>query len=167
MNGVLRQIADRLDRLLAGLGRLCGWLLLALVVVQFVVVLARYLLAVNFLWLQELTLYLHASTFMLAAAWSLTADKHVRIDILRERSGAAARRRLDGAGTVFLLIPMMVAIGWASLPYVGQSWAILEGSTEVSGLPGIFLLKTLLPVFAGLMLLAGLVRLIRLYGRSS
>ena len=65
----------------------------------------------------------------------------------------------------FLLVPMMLAIGWASLPYVGQSWAILEGSAEVSGLPAIFLLKTLLPVFAVLMLVAGCVRLVRLNRR--
>lgn len=167
MTGVFYKLADHLERLLAALGKLCGWLLLALVVVQFVVVLARYLLAVNFLWLQELTLYLHASTFMLAAAWSLTANKHVRIDILRERSGEAARRRVDVLGLLFLLLPMMLAIGWASLPYVGQSWAILEGSTEVSGLPGIFLLKTLLPVFAVLMLASGFVRLVQLSRRSS
>ena len=167
MIGVLRQIADHLERMLAALGKLCGWLLLALVIVQFVVVLARYLLAVNYLWLQELTLYLHASTFMLAAAWSLTANKHVRIDILRERSGEGARRLVDVLGALFLLVPMMLAIGWASLPYVGQSWAILEGSAEVSGLPGIFLLKTLLPVFAVLMLAAGFVRLVRLSGRPS
>ena len=166
MTGVLHKLVDLMHGLIAALGKLSGWLLLALVVVQFVVVLARTLLAVNFLWLQELTLYLHASTFMLAAAWSLCANKHVRIDILRERSSDATNRKIDVLGTVFLLIPMMLAIGWTSLPYVAQSWSILEGSTEVSGLPGIFLLKTLLPIFACLMLMAGLVRLVRRSGRS-
>ncbi|MEP0941863.1 MAG: TRAP transporter small permease subunit [Rhizobiaceae bacterium] len=170
MNGVLNKTANRLERALAALGGLCGWLLLLLVVVQFLIVLARYVFAVNFLWLQELAIYLHASIFMLAMGWSLTADKHVRIDIFRERSSAVARRRVDWLGSLFFLAPMMIAIGWTSLPYVAQSWRIYEGSAEISGLPGLYLLKTLLPVFALLMLLAGLVRLVRLIrtnGRST
>ena len=118
-------------------------------------------MALNFLWLQELALYLHASIFMLAAAWTLTADKHVRIDIFRERSRQAARDRVDWVGCLLLLLPLMLVITIVSLPYVGQSWAILEGSTEVSGLPGLFLLKTLLPVLAILMLLTGYVRVVR------
>lgn len=167
MTGVFRKITDQLNRGIAAIGKLCGWLLLALVVVQFAVVLTRYLLALNFLWLQELALYLHASTFLLAAAWSLSVNKHVRIDILRERCSDATNCRIDRFGMIFLLTPMMLAIGWTSLPYVGQSWAILEGSAEVSGLPGIFLLKTLVPTFACLMLAAGFVRLFRSSGRST
>ena len=159
MTGVFDKIAEQLDRGLTALGRLCGWLLLLLVAVQLAIVLARYLFAVNFLWLQELALYLHASVFMLAAAWSLTRDKHVRIDIFR--GGEAARRRLDRTGTLLMLVPMMGVIGVVSLPYVGQSWSILEGSAEVSGLPGLFLLKSLLPIFTVLMLLAGISRFVR------
>jgi TRAP-type mannitol/chloroaromatic compound transport system permease small subunit len=152
-------------RIFSGLGFICGRLLLILVVLQFSIVLARYLFAVNFLWLQELAVYLHASIFMLAAAWSLVGNRHVRIDALSERLSRRLNSRIERAGTVLLLFPMMVVIFLASLPYVFESWAIAERSAEVSGLPGLFLLKSLVPVFAVLMIWAGLMRLIDPAGR--
>ncbi|MEP1209607.1 MAG: TRAP transporter small permease subunit [Rhizobiaceae bacterium] len=161
MKDVIDKSALGIEKLLAALAYLCGRLLLALVALQFAIVLARYLFAVNFLWLQELAVYLHASIFMLAAAHGLVCSKHVRIDVVWTRFTDSGKRRIEWIGTLLLLLPMMAAILFASLPYVAQSWAIAEGSTEVSGLPGLFLLKTLLPVFAALMLLAGLLRLIR------
>ena len=48
-----------------------------------------------------------------------------------------------------------------SLPYVRRSWAILDTSRETSGLPAVFLLKTLIPVFAVLMALQGIAQAIR------
>ena len=50
---------------------------------------------------------------------------------------------------------------WFALPYVARSWAILETSRETSGLPAVFLLKTLIPVFALLMALQGVSQAIR------
>ena len=51
-------------------------------------------------------------------------------------------------GALLLLLPFCVAIVWFSLPYVERSWAILERSRETSGLPLVFALKTLIPLFA-------------------
>jgi TRAP-type mannitol/chloroaromatic compound transport system permease small subunit len=48
-----------------------------------------------------------------------------------------------------------------SLPYVARSWAILERSRETSGLPLVFLLKTLIPLFALLLALQGIAQAIR------
>jgi len=159
MIDVIDKIANGGRQLLSVLAHLCGRLLLVLVVIQFAIVLARYVFAINFLWLQELAVYLNASIFMLAAAWGLICNKHVRIDVFWGRLAAKGKRRVEQIGTLIFLLPMMAAILIASVPYVSQSWAIWEGSTEISGLPGLFLLKTLLPVFAALLFLAGLVRL--------
>ena len=165
MNDVSKSPVSRTETALSAVARWCGRLLLALVAVQFAIVLARYLLAVNFLWFQELAIYLHAAIFMLAAAWGLLCNKHVRLDVVSSHLGETGRRRVEIWGTVLLLVPMMLATIVTSTPYVLQSWSILEGSTEVSGLPGLFLLKSLLPVFALLMLIAGIASLRRLYGR--
>ena len=150
-----------LSSMLSALGRLCGWLLIFIIFVQFGIVIARYLFALNYLWLQELALYGHAALFMLGAAWTLLQDRHVRIDVLSERWGHARRRKVDQVGTVVLLIPLMLAIGISSYPYVVQSWSVLERSAEISGLPGLFIVKSLIPAFAALMVLAGLLRLAR------
>ena len=55
----------------------------------------------------------------------------------------------------------MLVLAWFSYPYVARSWAILEGSRETSGLPVVYLLKTLIPVFALLMALQGVSQAIR------
>jgi TRAP-type mannitol/chloroaromatic compound transport system permease small subunit len=60
-----------------------------------------------------------------------------------------------------LLLPFMLVLLWFSLPYVGRSWAILETSRETSGLPAVFLLKTLIPLFAVMMALQGVAQAIR------
>ena len=60
------------------------------------------------------------------------------------------RRRalVDLCGALLLLLPFMLVLLWFALPYVARSWAILETSRETSGLPAVYLLKTLIPLFA-------------------
>jgi TRAP-type mannitol/chloroaromatic compound transport system permease small subunit len=65
------------------------------------------------------------------------------------------RARVDLLGTVFFLWPVCILILVKSWPYVAQSWAVLEHSPETSGIPAVFVLKSLIPVFAVLMTLQG------------
>lgn len=164
MKDVDEQSTTVANRLLNGLGSGCAWLLLVLVIVQVVIVFARYLLSVNFLWLQELAIYLHAAIFMLAIAWTLAADRHVRLDVFWQRMSASQRRWINRVATVVLLVPMMGVIFVASLGYVTQSWRVFEGSQEVSGLPGLFALKSLLLVMPVLVAAAAIMRLWRRQG---
>ena len=55
----------------------------------------------------------------------------------------------------------MLVLLWLSIPYSARSWAILEHSQEASGLPLVYVLKTLIPVFAMLMALQGVAQVIR------
>ena len=52
----------------------------------------------------------------------------------------------------------MVFISWMSWDYISDSWAVTEGSREAGGLAGVFLLKTLILVFTGLLMLQGIVQ---------
>ena len=151
----LAAIADCIDRIIAAIGRIAAWAVLVVVLVEFTVVLLRYGLGVGSIWLQETVVYAHAALFMLAAAWTLAAGGHVRVDIFYARASARHKAWVDLVGTAFFLLPFMAALLLLSLPYVGRSWAILERSREASGLPLVFVLKTLIPAFAALMLLQG------------
>ena len=73
----------------------------------------------------------------------------------------APRRWSICCGALLLLLPFMLVLAWFALPYVARSWAILERSRETSGLPLVFLLKTLIPLFALLMALQGVSQAIR------
>jgi len=98
---------------------------------------------------------------MAAAAWTLQQGGHVRVDIFYADATPRTRALVDLCGALVLLLPFVVVLGAFSLPYVARSWAILERSREASGLPLVFLLKTLIPAFAVLLGLQGLAQAAR------
>jgi len=161
INHRLADIADRIERLTAAVGRAVMWCGLAMVVVQVVVVLMRYVLGVGSIWLSEAIVYAHATLFMGAAAWTLQQGGHVRVDIFYADAPPRRRAVVDLLGALVLLLPFCGVLAWFALPYVGRSWTILERSREASGLPLVFLLKTLIPVFAALLGLQGIAQAIR------
>ena len=73
--------ADRIDRLVSGIGRVAAWLILVVVLLQFALVVARYLFGLGSIWLSETVIYAHAGVFMIVAAWTLRGEGHVRVDI--------------------------------------------------------------------------------------
>jgi TRAP-type mannitol/chloroaromatic compound transport system permease small subunit len=153
--------AGRIDRLNAAIGRTAAWLCLLVVVVQFAVVVLRYVFGIGSIWLTETIIYGHASLFMLAAAWTLREGGHVRVDVFYADAGPRRRALVDLCGALLMLLPFMLVLLWFALPYVARSWAILETSRETSGLPAVFLLKTLIPLFALMMALQGVAQAIR------
>jgi TRAP-type mannitol/chloroaromatic compound transport system permease small subunit len=155
------RIADGIDRLIAAIGRAARWLALAVVLLQLAVVLLRYLMGIGSIWLSELVIYGHASLFMLAAAWTLQENGHVRVDVFYAGASPRWRAIVDLSGAILLLLPFVAVIAWFGLPYVARSWETLERSREVSGLPFVYLLKTLIPLFALLMGLQGISQAIR------
>jgi TRAP-type mannitol/chloroaromatic compound transport system permease small subunit len=153
-------LADRIDRLNVAIGRAVAWLVLAVVLLQFALVVARYLFGLGSVWLTETVIYAHATLFMLAAAWTLHASGHVRVDVFYADASARTRARVDLIGALLLLLPFMLVLLWLSVPYAARSWAILEHSQEASGLPLVFVLKTLISLFALLMALQGIAQAI-------
>ena len=128
---------------------------------QFALVVARYLFGLGSVWLTETVIYAHAALFMLAAAWTLQVGGHVRVDIFYADASARTKALVDLVGALFLLLPFMLVLICLSAPYAARSWAILEHSQEASGLPLVFVLKTLIPLFALLMALQGIAQAIR------
>jgi len=153
--------ANRVDRLNGVIGRAVAWLALAVVLLQFVLVVARYLFGLGSIWLTETVIYAHATLFMLAAAWTLRAGGHVRVDIFYSEASARTKALIELIGAVLFLLPFMIVLAWLSIPYAARSWAILEHSQETSGLPLVFVLKTLIPIFALLMALQGVAQAVR------
>jgi TRAP-type mannitol/chloroaromatic compound transport system permease small subunit len=154
-------LADRIDRLNAAIGRTVAWVCLFVVVVQFTVVVLRYVFGIGSIWLTETIIYGHATLFMLASAWTLREGGHVRVDIFYADASPRRRALIDLGGALLLLLPFMLVLLWFSIPYVARSWAIWETSRETSGLPGVYLLKTLIPLFALLMASQGVAQAIR------
>lgn len=157
----MNRIADIIDSFSTFVGRGVAWLALVIVLLQFALVVARYLFGVGSIWVTESVTYGHAALFLLASAWTLRGGGHVRVDIFYAEASPRARAWIDLWGTILLLLPFALALLWLSVPFAARSWAILERSPEASGLPLVFVLKTLVPVFALMLALQGVAQAIR------
>ena len=143
------------------LGLATRYLALALVVVTSLVVLLRYALNYAPIALQESMTYLHASLFMLGAAYTLKHDGHVRVDVFYQHYSEQKKAWVNLLGTLFLLMPTCLFILIICLPYVQDSWAILEHSIEGAGLPWVYLLKSLLILQPALLLIQAVAEIIK------
>ena len=157
----VQKTVEAIDRVNMAIGRASAWCCLYIVVVEFALVVMRYALGIGSIRIQESVIYAHAALFMLAAAWVLQTDGHVRVDIFYAEARPRTKAAIDLLGTVIFLAPFAVALLMLSLPYAARSWAIFERSPEASGLPFVFLLKTLIPLFAFLIGLQGIAQAIR------
>lgn len=142
-------------------GRRVAWLMIALVLLQFSVVVLRYVFAVGFVWLQEAILYLYGASFMLAAGYAFLLDEHVRLDVIYRGAAPRTRAWIDLAGSLLLALPFCVAVFWYSAGYVLGAWSVTERSGEALGLPVAFAYKTLIWVFAVLLGLQGMALALR------
>ncbi|WP_343563134.1 TRAP transporter small permease subunit [Kiloniella sp. b19] len=151
----LVSLASAVDALNNRIGRIVSWLALIMVVVQFAVVLMRYAFGVNSIFLQESIVYMHASLFMLGAGYTLLHGGHVRVDIFYRTAPEHKKALVDLLGSLFLLLPVCILITAYSWGFVEQSWSIRESSVETSGIPLVYVLKTLILLFCGVLILQG------------
>src|SRR5690625_1507794 len=142
-------------------GRWVRWLAVALVLVQFFVVVLRYVFGTSFMAAQQSIIYIHAVIFMAGAGYTLLKDGHVRVDIFYGEASRKTQALVDFFGSLLMLIPSCLVILYYTWGFVMRSWRILEGPISVGGIPAVFLLKSLIPVFAGLLLLQGISMALR------
>lgn len=138
-------------------GRTSIVLILVMAAIQFTAVILRYVFGINSIAIQESVTYLHGAVFLLAGGYALLTDDHVRVDIFYRDASPRKKALVDLAGTYLFLLPFCFVALWAAAPYVGNSWAVREGSVEQSGIKGVYLLKTLIPIYLTLLALAGFV----------
>ena len=142
-------------------GRAVAWLVPVMALVAFAVVVLRYGFQYGRVDLQESITYLHAAVITLCMGYTLARDAHVRVDIFYARMTPRARLIVNLAGDALLLLPTAAAILYYSWDYMIISWTVLERSPEISGLPGVFLLKTLMPLMAAALVAQALARIRR------
>ena len=135
-----------IDRVSDATGRVAAWLTLAMVVISFVIVIIRYAFDSGFIWLQESLIWMHATVFMLGAAYTLQRDEHVRVDIFYRDMTVKRRALVNLLGVLFFIFPLCAFFLIEGFDYVRASWEIREVSRDSGGLPYPFvpLLKSIL-----------------------
>ena len=127
-----------------------------MVLSTFAVVILRYVFSVGWVWLQESYVWMHGVVFMVGAGYTLLHNGHVRVDIFYRPASIRYKALIDILGACALLLPMVVLVFLVGFDYVKSSWSMLEASREAGGMPGLFLLKTVILVFCVLTAAQGL-----------
>ena len=136
------KLATVIDTVNAVLGKLGALLVLCSTLLVFTVVVLRHGFDSGSIALQELGVWLHASAFLLAAAWTLQHNGHVRVDVLYQNFNPKQKAWVELLGSLLFLLPVCCYIIYSSHNYVAASLAVLESSSETGGLPGRFFLKS-------------------------
>ena len=160
----LQSLAALIDALNHAIGRSAAWLALAMVLVQFSVVVMRYVFGIGSIMMQEAIIYMHGVLFMMAAADTLLQNEHVRVDIFYARASAKRRALIDLLGSAFFILPFCILIAYVSYDYVSLSWSVREGSRETSGIQGVFLLKSVILLFAAQLTLQAISSILKNFG---
>lgn len=143
------------------LGQVFAWLSLAMVLVCFSVVVMRYVFASGSLWMQDLYVWMNGAMFMGVAGFTLLKNGHVRVDIFYRPASLRFKAWVDILGSLLFVAPFIWVLVQYSLPFVQRSWRFYEGSANYGGMPGLFVLKSFILLFAlviGLQALAMLLR---------
>jgi TRAP-type mannitol/chloroaromatic compound transport system permease small subunit len=137
-------------------GKFVRYLSFALVVVTVYDVLLRYLFRSGSVAAQELEWHIFSALFLLGAAYTFARDEHVRVDVFYSRFSLRVKAGINALGTLLFLLPFTGIVLWASVPFVGRSYAMLERSSDPGGLPFRFLVKGLILLGFALLGLQGL-----------
>lgn len=150
-----------IDRLSTWAGHAFSWLIVALTLLISWEVFSRYVLDAPHAWAFDVMIMMYGSLFMMAGAYTLSKNGHVRGDVLYSFFMPRTQATLDLILYVVFFIPGVVALAWAGYVYAGESWAILERSNITSDGPPIYPFKTVIPIAGVLLLLQGLVEMVR------
>ncbi len=155
------KISQTLSKISVFNGHLVSWLTLGMVLVLSLNVLSSWLFQQSSILLSESITWMHSANFLLAAAYTLNRDEHVRVDIFYAKMSFKAKALVDMLGTLLLLVPVCLFILWSSWSYVALSWRIGEKSAEAGGMPATYLLKSLLLLMPLLLLIEAVSQLLK------
>lgn len=149
------------DRMSTWVGQTFSWLIVGLTLLISWEVFSRYALDTPHPWAFDAMIMLYGTLFMMAGAYTLAKNSHVRGDVLYGFFPPRLQAGLDLTLYFVFFIPGIVAFVWAGYTYAGESWAINEHSNITADGPPIYPFKTVIPVAGAMILLQGIVEIIR------
>ncbi|MEM1048978.1 MAG: TRAP transporter large permease subunit [Pseudomonadota bacterium] len=154
------RLARGLDTIVRSVGHVVMWANVILVITIISQVGLRYLFDLNFPKLDEMQWHLYALTTMIGLSYAVTTDSHVRVDILRMGFSPRARRAVESAGILVLVMPFCYLMVDQGIDYFQDSYRVNERSDSPTGLPARWALKAVIPISFALLAMAAAARLI-------
>ena len=157
----MQKLLLAIDRISTWVGQVFSWLILLLTLMIAWEVFSRYALDSPHPWAFDVMSMMYGSLFMMAGAYTLSKNGHVRGDVLYGFFPPRLQAGLDLALYFLFFIPGVFALAWAGYSYAADSWAIKEISNVTADGPPIYPFKTIIPLAGALLLLQGLVEIVR------
>ena len=157
---LLLKFSQLIDWINERVGKAAFWLVLVMTLISAGNASYRFVFHDSSNGLLEIQWYLFAAVFLLCSPYTLQKNEHVRIDVLSGKLSPRGLAVIDIIGTIFFLLPMVVAVLWLSLPLVAESYKINEYSANAGGLIR-WPVKVLLPIGFTLLALQGVSELIK------
>ena len=157
---LLLKLSRLIDWINERVGKAAFWLVLVMTLISAGNASYRFVFHDSSNGLLEIQWYLFAAVFLLCSPYTLQKNEHVRIDVLSGKLSPRGLAVIDIIGTIFFLLPMVIAVLWLSLPLVAESYKINEYSANAGGLIR-WPVKILLPIGFTLLALQGVSELIK------
>jgi TRAP-type mannitol/chloroaromatic compound transport system permease small subunit len=149
------------DKMSTWVGHAFSWLIVGLTLLISWEVFSRYVLDNPHAWAFDAMIMLYGTLFMMAGAYTLAKNGHVRGDVLYGFFPPRLQAGLDLALYILFFIPGVIALAWAGYTYAAESWAINEHSNITAEGPPIYPFKTIIPIAGAFLLLQGIVEIVR------
>jgi TRAP-type mannitol/chloroaromatic compound transport system permease small subunit len=157
----MQRVLFFVDRVSSLVGQAFSWLIVALTFLISWEVFARYVLNKPNPWAFDLMIMMYGAAFMMAGAYTLAKNGHVRGDVLYSFFPPRLQAGLDLILYFVFFIPGVVALVWAGYTYAEESFAIREHSTLTANGPPLYPFKMVIPFAGILLLLQGCVEIVR------
>ncbi len=157
----MQQLLLLIDRISTFVGQAFSWLIVTLTLMISWEVFSRYVLDHPHAWAFDAMIMQYGTLFMMAGAYTLAKNGHVRGDVLYSFFEPRTQATLDLILYILFFIPGVIALTYAGFFYAAESWAMNEHSNITADGPAIYPFKTMLPLAGGFLLLQGIVEIIR------
>ncbi len=149
------------DSLSVWVGKCFAWCIVVLTFATCYEVFVRYVLNAPTVWAFDMSVQMYGSLFVMAGAYALAQDAHVRGDVLYRLMTQRTQATLDLVLYIIFLLPAVFALTWYGYGFAADSWFYKEVSWSSPARIQIYFFKTLIPVAGVLIFLQGLAESIR------
>ena len=157
----MQSLLLNVDKVSTWVGQAFSWLIVALTLLISWEVFSRYALDHPHAWAFDVMIMMYGTLFMMAGAYTLAKNGHVRGDVLYGFFPPRLQAGLDLTLYILFFLPGVIAFCWAGYIYAGESWAIREGSNITADGPPYYPFKTIIPIAGAFLLVQGLVEIVR------
>jgi len=157
----MQKLLLTVDKISTFVGQTFAWLIVSLTLLISWEVFSRYVMDHPHAWAFDVMIMMYGTVFMMAGAYTLSKNGHVRGDVLYGFFPPRLQAGLDLVLYIAFFVPGVVALVWAGYRYAGESWAINEHSNITADGPPIYPFKTVIPIAGAVLLLQGVVEIIR------